>query len=135
MSEDIDLQQMFQATREIDEAMAPSFDELKAMQPVESEARPLTVDPGPKSSPISVALSAIAAYVVVGISFWIYARLTETPQRSVSPHEQMVKLDQICDSLLATLDQSEFEPEMEWPTETDTLIPFETLSFHTRTSP
>jgi len=134
VKEEIVLKRMVHATRKIDEEIAPSFEDLLASMPSDPPSASET-DSSIGFLPVRILVSAIAACLVVTLSIWIYTRTIERQEFAETPHDQMVRLNQLCDSMLTRIDKSGSASEMDWYTETDTLIPFETLRFQSRTSP
>jgi hypothetical protein len=150
VNEDYDLKQMFDAQRKVDEGLAPSFDYLEAKSHAVSDITSTASDrkfmslPVPATSLPTIALSAIALSVVIGFASWINISRQNEPDVSLASQADLQKLNQACDSLQVKI--RELDPEtmmkagtveqrMDWPTGTDSLIPFATLSFNGRTSP
>ncbi len=144
MSNDSDLKRMFDDQRKVDEGLAPSFDDIHAASVASHNNSPGSIVHQSLSLSFVVAGSVIGLSVVIAILAWTY-----TPQPDVSylparTQTDLRKLHQTCDALLVTIREmdspastqssQETDWEMEWSTETDVLIPFDTLSFNIRTS-
>ena len=144
MNEDDDLKRMFEAQRKVDEGLTPSFGDIEAKLHAARDLTPAASDRKSVSLPVRIALSAIAVSVVIGLASWINTPRPDERDVSSASQADLQKLNQVCDSLLVRIKELDpetmmkagfVEPEMDWPTETDSLIPFETLSFSVRTSP
>ncbi len=135
MSDDSDLQRMFDAQREFDEGTAPSFDLM--------HARAGSRVGYPHSLWPKVAAMCVVAALVL---FVVFLRDSGPPGENASrvAEDDLERLNQRCESLLVSIRQAEFEstesndqdlnPQMVWPTITASLMPFETLALDTRTS-
>ncbi len=143
--EDNDLQRMFAAQRAVDEGLAPSFSDSAAMAAAGDAAR-ATRARKLASIPIRIVLSTIALSLVLCLAVWINQQQKRADERnhSLASHTDLQRVNQACDSLLVRINELDVdmmtrrnavEQEMEWRTATDTLIPFESLSFNVRTSP
>jgi len=144
VNEDNDLKRMFEAQRKVDERLTPSFDDIEAKSRAARDFTPAASDRKSVSWPVTVALSAIALSLVVGLASWINTSRPDEPDVSSASHADLQKLNQVCDSLLVRINEldpetmeesSTVEQETDWPTGTDSLIPFETLRFNARKSP
>jgi hypothetical protein len=140
VNEDNELKRMFKAQRKVDERLAPSFADIQAKS---QAARDCTAGPAGRQSR-SVVVVAAMTLTVVGLVSWINTPRPDEPDVSSASQADLQKLNQVCDSLLVRI--KELDPEtmtkagtveqaMDWPTGTDSLIPFETLIFNVRTSP
>lgn len=147
MSEDSDLKRMFDAQRKIDEGLAPAFDEIHAKSLASRDASP--VKSARKSPSLAIAMVSTAIVLLIVIGFFSWRNIRNIPQPdephvASPPQTDLQKLSHACDSLLATIRQmdsaaitqltQESGQEMEWPTGTDSLIPFATLTMNTRNS-
>jgi len=145
VSEDRDLRRLFDAQRTMDEALAPSFDDLHTevfVSPSVSRGSPVHESP---ARPVAVALLAIALSGAVGYFTWTGIRQPDEPLAPATAQADLQELNRVCDSLLITIRELDraadtrpnpvTTPEMEWPTGTDSLMPFNALTFNTRTSP
>ncbi len=127
MPDDHDLKQMFTAAREVDEQLAPEFDELAPTGNMASRQRL-------RAAFASVAVALLIA--AVGLWFWQYNRddgdqMGTLPDPPVPAQDDpnataIHELNKACDSLLAAVDRLEadaaIEEEMVWPTETNSLL-------------
>ena len=143
MSDDSELKRMFSAQRKIDEKLVPSFDEIHAKSSASGDTLP--APPVDTLFPMAIAVPAIALAAFIIILTCV--SLSEQHQQQV-PSTAVTdthRMNQVCDSLLGTIHaldsrtmaqtNQESDQEMEWPTGTDSLISFDTLSFSARTSP
>ena len=141
MTDDNDLKRMFDAQRIIDAQSAPAFDEIAS--PIDSTVGPVTVVSNAKSSlaSVSFALSAIVLSAVVGFRIWLSTAHLDKPNTSSTSLNAMRRLDQVSDSVLLRIKDLDPEilqnvgnamNEMVWPTGTDSLIPFDTLTTNFR---
>jgi len=135
VNEDNDLKRMFEAQRKVDEGLAPAFDDIEAKLHPASNFRSAASDRKFGSLPVPVALSAIGLTVVIGLAIWNNTPRPDEPDVSSASQADLQKLNRICDLLLVRIEEQDsetmtsagtVEQEMDWPTGTDSLIPFET---------
>ena len=134
MNDDSDLKRMFDAQRKVDEGAAPSFDHMYSGAVGSRAASPHSLRP-------KIAVMCAVAVLVLLV---VYLRESGPARKNAPPavENDLIRLDQRCDSLLAAIQQTEFEPtrstdqdlnpQMVWPTVTASLIPFDTLTLNTR---
>ena len=142
MSEDNDLRRMFDAQREMDQKFAPSFDEIRGESAIRQAPLPTR-----RPAPVTVLACALSLLILVGVIVW--SRLgSQTDQVSAITTQVPVELqhlNRVCDSMLLTIQNVEFSDstqttretadEIEWPTVTKSLLPFDSLALHTRNQP
>jgi len=139
--DDNDLKRMFEAQRMVDEGLAPSFGDVDAKSHTARDLTPADFGRKSVSLPVLVALAATSLSVVIVLANWLNI---PRPDGSTASPTDLQELNQVCDSLLVKIEELDLEmmttvgtvaQEMDWPTGTDSLIPFEALSFNVRTSP
>ena len=145
MTDDSDLKRMFDAQRKIDKGRAPSFEDIHSVSSVSRDTSPGRSVNESASLLVAVTVSVIALSVVIAIFTWTNIPQPDVQRALPTTQTDLQKLYQVCDSLLVTISEMdsttnarpnhETDEEMDWPTETDSLIPFDTLSFNVRTSP
>jgi hypothetical protein len=121
---DEELKRMFEATRSVDQRLQPAFGELvnKVAVPRVEHAQAVM----PRSAPMAVAITAAA--VVAAVLLCSASRFGWKDVATVaSSHDDLQKLNQVCDSLLVAI----IEPDvgMKWTTETDSLLPQQAVNF------
>ena len=122
MSEDHDLKKMFDATRHVDSAGVPPFDEVLVGLSSVSESNANGERGTTHSARIVPILAAIAVSVLV-------ATFIRSHGPNDSARTDALAIDQICDELTARLAVQDLRlrqediREMEWTTSTDTLLP------------
>ena len=144
VSEDSDLKQMFDAQRKIDEAIAPSFDDMQ----VKSHPSPADSTTATPFMPLPRYAATLVIASLALLVVFVFSNYPQRESRRVSSMEQVdeQRLNRLCDSLLVAIERldSRSRPtvgqeskiqRMEWPTVTDSLIPFDTFSFNSRTIP
>ena len=149
MNDDSDLKKMFDATRKVDEGLTPSFSDLYANSQGEHGTMPASSGGVSGSLPGWRMVSAIGASVgalllVIGLAIWVGTKRPDRPEVASVSRSNLLKLNQVCDSILIRVSEQhsgsesqagELARDMEWQTETDLLLPSETLSFNVRNSP
>lgn len=128
MSEDQDVKEMFDATRHVDSAMVPPFDEVLVGLSNVSESHA----DGEPGTTHSARLVSILAAIVVSVLVATFIR-SRGPNNSARTDAQAI--GQICDELTARIATKDLRlpqediREMEWTTSTDTLLPIGFLRF------
>jgi len=121
---DEELKRMFEATRCVDQRLQSTFDELvsKAAVPRVEDAQAVT----PRSAPMAVAVTAAAVVAAV-----LLCSASRFDWKGVAPvassHDDLQKLNQVCDSLLVAINEP--DAGMKWTTETDSLLPQRAINF------
>ena len=142
MNQDIDLKRLYDAQREVDEALAPDFDDIESAIRANHELISASADRRPRGR-ISYTVAAVAATVTIVIVMGLAASII-TPRSGdpdiLSASHEMQRLNRACDDLLARLEGLDSEltnenadtldSEMNWQTVSDTLIRFDALSFN-----
>ena len=94
---------------------------------------------------VAIAVSVLALFVVIGFFAWTSVSQPDERSAPATAQAELQKLNRVCGSLLVTIREvdsgtnaqanQQIDQEMEWPTGTDSLIPFDTLAFNARNLP
>jgi len=145
MKSEDELKQMFEAQRKVNQRLAPKFGDVE--KSASSDLRHSSEFPSSKFL-APAALSALSLLAVAAIVVLYFVNTTSKPPVDPTPNE-IRQLNQACNSVLAEIDlhvseapadsvdgrsatESAKELNLEWPTTTDSLIPFSTLSSNTK---
>lgn len=147
MTDEIDLERMFAAQRTVDETLVPPFDEFKNDFGEESHVDRAATQPRRVVLPLFLGRAAIVLCLLMFIGIMVTPGPQSSPTTDVL-HRELEQLDAQCDAMLKSIGEMEItqavaqhpDPEvsdqkMAWRTETDSLIPFESLTFNTRNLP
>lgn len=122
INSDANLKQMFDATRHVDRAMAPSFEDLDLAPRVRAGAEDSVT--ARRSGGLAVSVAGLALAAVIGL--FGFAQL-QGPANSeqAAVEDDLRELNELCESLLVAIHEP--ADEMRWPTETDSLLPVEAV--------
>lgn len=144
MSEDNHLKKMYAAQREVDERLVPPFEGfVENFSPAEESVSVNFNQHLTSLATPGALLLATAILIVVGLVFWNNLSSRDETTIATKAHTDSESIDQVCYSIqkriqklnLAHPNSETASLEMAWPTETDSLIPFATLNFRSRTTP
>ncbi len=124
INSDADLKRMFEATRDVDRQMTPSFENLALTPTVRADVEHPAASQ--RSGGLAVSVAGVALAAVFGL--FSLAQLHEPANVDQAKVEDDLRtLNELCESLLVAIHEP--TDEMRWPTETDSLLPVEPVNF------
>lgn len=124
INNDADLKQMFDATRDVDRELVPSFESFELTPRVRGDAElPVAAR---RSGGLAVSVVGAALVAVSGL-FGLANLHGPASVEQVGGGDELRELNELCESLLVAIHEP--PDEMRWPTETDSLLPVRAVNF------